>query len=208
MSKSKPYNNPYETEILERINHPNNKNTKLALQLPTTKPYKNYPPEHKQAIFNYIEEQITVYGRAIRSVMKDDNLPDVTTLFKWLGENPNFSQRYAHALRSRADFWADEILTIAYKTNLDYYIDKEGKINIVGEAVQRSRVKIDTLKWLMAKVHPSKYGDKVNHEISGVNGGSIKIESIDYSQLSDNALREILKATNKPAEIKGSDDSI
>ena len=56
----------------------------------------------------------------------------------------------------------------------------------------------------MAKVHPQKYGDKVSHELTGLNGGSIKIESIDYSTLTDSALREILKATNKPSESGGS----
>jgi hypothetical protein len=208
MGNAKKYNNPYETEILNGLNNPDNQNTHLATLIPTTKPRHAYSLEHKNAAFDYIEEQIVTYGRSVRSVMTDDNLPDTTTLFKWLGENSNLSQRYAHALRSRADFWADEILRIAYKTNLDYYIDKEGSINVIGEAVQRSRVKIDTLKWLMAKVHPNKYGDKINHELTGLNGGAIKVEAIDYSQLSDSAIREILKATNKPTDNGGSSDSI
>ena len=35
------------------------------------------------------------------------------------------------------------------------------------EWINRSRLRVDTRKWLMGKLAPKKYGDKVQQEISG-----------------------------------------
>jgi hypothetical protein len=43
-----------------------------------------------------------------------------------------------------------------------------------GVAVQRSRLMVDTRKWLMSKLAAKKYGDKVQTEISGPDGGAIQ----------------------------------
>jgi len=47
-----------------------------------------------------------------------------------------------------------------------------------GENIQRSRVRIDTRKWLASKLKPKKYGDKVDLTHGGPDGGPIKIEEI------------------------------
>ncbi len=44
--------------------------------------------------------------------------------------------------------------------------DDEGyKLN--GEHVQRSRLRIDTRKWLAGKLKPKKYGDRINLDHAG-----------------------------------------
>jgi hypothetical protein len=34
------------------------------------------------------------------------------------------------------------------------------------EGVQRSRLRIDTRKWVLSKMKPKRYGDKVEHDLS------------------------------------------
>jgi hypothetical protein len=47
-----------------------------------------------------------------------------------------------------------------------------------GVAVQRSRLMVDTRKWLMSKLAAKKYGDKVQTEISGPEGGALIVRHI------------------------------
>ena len=38
-----------------------------------------------------------------------------------------------------------------------------------GEAIQRSRLRVDTRKWLLAKLQPKKYGERITFWGGGVN---------------------------------------
>jgi hypothetical protein len=55
---------------------------------------------------------------------------------------------------------------------------------------------IDTRKWILAKMAPKKYGDKVIQELSGPDGGPIQSQNLtinlDASKLSPD-LREQLR---------------
>jgi hypothetical protein len=49
-------------------------------------------------------------------------------------------------------------------------LDDDGKPigwQLNGEHLQRSRLRVDTRKWIASKLKPKKYGDKVEHEHSG-----------------------------------------
>jgi hypothetical protein len=63
---------------------------------------------------------------------------------------------------------ADELLEISDDASNDWMARraKSGDIESVpdNEAVQRSRLRVDTRKWLMGKLKPKKYGDKIQHE--------------------------------------------
>lgn len=74
---------------------------------------------------------------------------------------------------------ADELLEIADDGTNDWMerIDGDGAgvgwvLN--GEHVQRSRVRIDTRKWLLSKMAPKRYGDKQSFELSGPEGKPIE----------------------------------
>ncbi len=72
---------------------------------------------------------------------------------------------YARAREHQADAWVDELREIADDSSKDH-IEVEtpdGRIErrFDGEHVQRSRLKIDTLKFLMSKHAPKRFGDKI-----------------------------------------------
>ena len=56
--------------------------------------------------------------------------------------------------------------------------DAEGKIIKVttGDTVERSKLEVDALKWLLAKLHPKRYGDRVQQEITGAEGGPLVVK--------------------------------
>ena len=80
----------------------------------------------------------------------------------WLdGSRPEFSEQYARAREAQADKLAEEALTIADDGRSDTYVDGDGNVKTDTEVIQRSKLRVDTRKWLASKMAPKKYGDKV-----------------------------------------------
>jgi hypothetical protein len=104
-------------------------------------------------------------GESLRRICGDDDMPDKSTVLRWLGDDshPGFREQYAHATEMRADFWADEIVEVAYDGTGDTTEDDSGRKSVNQEVVARSRLKVDTLKWLMERLVPKKYGNKLQH---------------------------------------------
>ncbi len=87
--------------------------------------------------------------------------PSHDTIYRWLAMKKEFSDLYARAKRLQIEVIIDEILEIADDTSNDSVINGEdGKLTIDHEHINRSRLKIDTRKWLAAKLCPRLYGDK------------------------------------------------
>jgi hypothetical protein len=84
-------------------------------------------------------------------------MPGQTTVYRWLMENEEFREQYACARELQADTLFDECQDIADDGSNDYMGDDD-KYN--GDAVQRSKLRIDTRKWMAGKLRPKKYGDK------------------------------------------------
>ena len=96
----------------------------------------------------------------------------------WLdGSRPEFSEQYARAREAQADKLAEEALQIADDGRSDTYLDAEGNERTDNEVIQRSRLRVDTRKWLASKMAPKKYGDKLVQEHTGANGGAIQVQS-------------------------------
>lgn len=92
--------------------------------------------------------------------------PRPTTIKKWRRTIPSFASMYALAKCEQADHLADEIIKIAD----DDSHDTVTKVNDDGseyetcnsEWIARSRLRVDTRKWLAAKLLPKVYGDSKN----------------------------------------------
>lgn len=110
-------------------------------------------------------------GESMRSLGRDPELPSCTRIRKELVENPDFAKRYAQAREGMYQHWAEELLEISDDATTDY-ITKVGRNGHEYEAVdqehiQRSRLRVDVRKWLLSKLMPKEYGDKVEHEHGG-----------------------------------------
>lgn len=119
----------------------------------------------------------------MRSVCSCEGMPCLSTVFKWLRENDGFSQQYARAKQESADAMSEEMLDIADDGTNDW-MERHGKdgaslgYEYNGEHVQRSRLRIDTRKWLASKLKPKRYGDRLEH--TGPDGGPLKIEIVRF----------------------------
>lgn len=117
-------------------------------------------------------------GQSLRGVCLADDMPDVRTAMRWACDNEEFRHQYARACSERADAMAEELLEIADDGRNDF-MEREDPDNpgytFNGEHVQRSKLRVDARKWLLAKMAPKKYGDKIQTEVSGPDGGPIEV---------------------------------
>ena len=100
-------------------------------------------------------------GKSIGSVCKMEGMPSRRTVFNWLNQFPEFVKLYQIACEERAEGYVEEIIDIADDASHDYVSDGEGGERVDHEHIQRSRLRVDTRKWIACKLKPRKYGDKL-----------------------------------------------
>lgn len=120
----------------------------------------DYTPELAARI---CEEMIG--GKSLTKVCQMEGMPAKRTVMYWRTKYPEFEKLYRIAQQERAEAYIDEIIDIADDTSGDYYTDAEGNKRVDTEHINRSRLKVDTRKWIASKMIPRLYGDKVEHTI-------------------------------------------
>jgi hypothetical protein len=119
-------------------------------------------------------------GRGLRAVCELEGFPARTTVLRWLEEQPSFAERYRYAREALMDWYSEEILKIAFDDAGDVFIDGERVVSDHAR-VQRARLKVDTLKWIMSKLAPRTYGDHKPVDASAGITGELKI-TWDWNQ--------------------------
>jgi hypothetical protein len=125
-----------------------------------------YSKKEIEDIFNYVCMEIEK-GRALRNVLKYENMPSTSTFYQWLDNNSDKAKQYARATEVRADVIFDDILSIADENDNDTYVNDNGIEVVNNDVIQRSRLRIDARKWVLSKLNPKKFGDKIQTEHSG-----------------------------------------
>lgn len=102
-------------------------------------------------------------GDSLRTICRNDNMPNKSTIMLWVAnDREGFSDQYAKAFEARMYHHADELLDIADDGSNDFMEDNNSEnqgYKTNGEAIARSRLRVDTRKWLMSKLLP-RYADK------------------------------------------------
>lgn len=133
----------------------------------------NYTPELAKEICDTIASSSV----GIKRLCKENaNWPSHNTVYRWLANFSQFSDQYAQAKRNQIELLVDEILEIADDSSQDQVINAQGNLICNTELIARSRLRIDTRKWLAAKLVPKIYG----------------VQNKDDNNLSDKSLIERL----------------
>lgn len=117
-------------------------------------------------------------GRSLNAICKEEWAPDKSTVFNWLARNKEFLDKYAQAREQQAEVWADELVEIADDGTNDYVEQETKKGTIVlcdHENINRSRLRVDTRKWVLSKLMPKKYGDRTALTDSEGNTPTIRV---------------------------------
>lgn len=100
----------------------------------------------------------------------------VQTVLDWTEANAEFAGQYARARARGYQHLADEIIEISDDSSGDV-IETENGPRLDAEFVARSRLRVDSRKWMLAKMLPKVYGDKIEHEHKG--GLTVTLQSGD-----------------------------
>ena len=155
-----------------------------AKKRPVGRPSK-YTPELGTKICTRI-----ACGESMRRVSRTEGMPSLETMFSWLRKHSEFLDQYTIAKQESADVYAEEIIDIADDGTNDWMEKEAREGNAPGwtlnkEHIMRSRLRVESRKWLMMKLKPKKYGEKTHTEHSG---------QVNYSELSEEQLDAHLKS--------------
>ena len=116
-----------------------------------------YTPELVQEIC----DKIASSSKGIKKLCAENpHWPNKDTIFSWLKNHSDFSDQYARAKQCQIEAIVDEMLEIADDTSQDRYTNNQGDMVCNSEFIARSRLRIDTRKWLAAKLVPRVYGTR------------------------------------------------
>lgn len=114
-----------------------------------------YSPEVAKAL---CERAVT---RSLRAVCLDDDMPAEGTVYGWLRDHEDFSKDYARAREVRAYRRGED---------MDELVDQVRTGDIKPDA---ARVMMDAMKWQAGREN-AKFGDKIQQEVTGKDGGPIE----------------------------------
>lgn len=121
-------------------------------------------------------------GESLRGICGDEHMPSAATVLRWArDDHEGFAQRYARARHTGYELLADELVEIADDGTNDYVERQRERgtfVELDAEHVARSRLRLDTRKWILAKMLPKVYGERIAHEHTGADGGPIKSEAV------------------------------
>ncbi len=125
--------------------------------------HRLYTPEIAEEILERLAD-----GESLASICSRDGMPSRGAVNHWvLNDHEGFASRYACAREAGLMTLADDILVISDDGRNDTYKDEDGKERTDQDVVQRSRLRVDSRKWILSKLMPKQYGDRVALEHSG-----------------------------------------
>jgi len=97
------------------------------------------------------------------------------SFLEWTEKDEALAKRYARAREACIEKMAEEVLEISDEQPA---VDSFGKID--SGDVQNRKLRVDTRKWLLSKLAPKKYGEKIQNEVTGPDGTNLfeKIERV------------------------------
>jgi len=122
--------------------------------------------EYTAELGREICETIATNGSGLATLCKaNPHWPHRDTIYTWLRTQKDFADLYTQAKREQVTALVDDILEISDDSSRDVLIkqDKDGNDYEVfnAEFAARSRLRVDTRKWLAAKLVPRLYGENM-----------------------------------------------
>lgn len=165
-------------------------------------------------------------GESIKSICREKNMPDATTVFRWMKNNEDLKEQFLLAMQTKAhmaDAEIDEIRMeirgLAEKVNAEQVSRDAAFV-----AIQEARLQIDTLKWKASKYFPRIFGTETHKVDVEVKGGSFiddlkrvaervearkqlggEVVEAEYAEVDDN--RSTVSATNTRDENENKNDN-
>lgn len=132
----------------------------------------SYNPEIADEIVHRLAE-----GEALIAICRDAHMPARSTVHGWyIDDVEGFAAKYARARDAGLERMAEETIEIADDSGLDVVMTDDGP-RPDGEVINRAKLRVDTRKWLLSKLAPKRYGDRLQVD------ATVSVEAMDDSEL-------------------------
>lgn len=111
-------------------------------------------------------------GVSLRTACKAIGVPP-STFILWTQGDAALAEQYARAREALIEQIAEDILEIA-----DAPVGTTDNGSTDSGAVQKQRLQVESRKWLLSKLAPKKYGDKIENTLVGPDGGPVQVKGI------------------------------
>ncbi len=91
-------------------------------------------------------------GDSLLKICEMKGMPTYRSVMRWVIKHEEFCHKYEMARKVQRERWAEEIIDIPDNSRGD---------------VQRARLRVDSRKWVLARLEPRKYGDKMDFTSGG-----------------------------------------
>jgi len=135
---------------------------------------------NRELVMDHLCDRIATSSKSMGTILlagmdhegKHWDLPNYSTVIRWLQDEKGgeaLRNMYAHAREAQADFMADEMAELHEKAWIPVLgedgmpVMSEGKIvrTVDKSSAAVVRLESDNKKWLMSKLRPKKYGEKI-----------------------------------------------
>jgi hypothetical protein len=113
-----------------------------------------------QKVWQYILEQIA-NGRTLTSIVAEPDMPSYAWCTLQLRNDPELKARYNEAVDSRVEFMASEFIDLA-DSKMPEGLDSAAQ----SAWVQQLKLKLWARTWLMSKLKPRTFGDRLDVSVS------------------------------------------
>jgi hypothetical protein len=110
-----------------------------------------------------------------------------STFSRWVDDDAILAENYTRAREDLIERMAQEVIELS---DSDVGFLPDGKKDWA--AVQKHKLQVDTRKWLLSKLAPKKYGDRL--ELAGDKENPLQVQTIDATKLSTDTLAQIMAA--------------
>jgi hypothetical protein len=120
------------------------------------------PSDYTPALATEICERMIESDHGLEQVCAADDMPHVSTVYRWLQAHADFREQYTRAREAQGHVQAERALRDA----------------LTADDPQKGRLKFDARKWAASKLAPKQYGDAVNLKHSDPDGGPVRINDV------------------------------
>ena len=173
---------PGSKELINTITKPTNEvseQPQTVTKSITTINHKSKEAEEvRQNKCKAIIQLIETKGESLNKAAKQIGI-DTRTFHDMIQKDTSLLHHYARAMELRADLIAERMVRNSHNRSNDFYTDSDGNLKPNPVSVQRDRLILDTDKWLLSKLMPKKYGDRLTLDGEVKTGAPLTIENIN-----------------------------
>lgn len=142
--------------------------------------------------------EIIANGRSLADALRQPGMPSYAQAKLHLRNNPELRELYEQAKLDRADAMSDDLVKLVDEPIPEHLQGAER-----GAWVQHRRLQADVRKWLMARIHPKAYSEKLQVDVTNTQI-SITAALAAANRRLENAIREEIDITPAADPERGS----